>query len=104
MNELFAFFSRSRLKKNKYFIFQNIAGQVIVFMPAEFESEMVMVDEEHPLNADGQALQVVRLGWFSANMNDNIYTNMFFVGNFRFIKLLLKCPKKMSTNANLKLV
>ena len=27
-------------------------------MPAEFESEMVTVDESHPLHADGQALQV----------------------------------------------
>ena len=56
---------RSRLQMNKYFIYQSLAGQVIVFMPAEFDSDMVTVDEEHPIRCDGQAVQVrVTARWY----------------------------------------
>ena len=49
---------RSRLMMNKYFIYQNLAGQVIVLMPADFESDMVTVDEQTPIRCDASALQV----------------------------------------------
>ena len=49
---------RTRLKQGKYFIFQSLSGQVLVFMPSTFDSEMVTVDADHPLRSDGQALQV----------------------------------------------
>ena len=55
---IWIFVFRGRLLKGQYFIFQNIQGQVIVFIPPEFSGEMVTVDEETPLRAQGKALQV----------------------------------------------
>lgn len=39
-------------------MYQNIAGQVIVLMPPDFDADMVTVNEEHPIRAEGDSLQV----------------------------------------------
>ncbi len=44
--------------KGRYFVFQNVPGQVIIFIPPEFEAEMVTVSPEDPLKVQDKALQV----------------------------------------------
>ena len=44
--------------KGRYFVFQNVTGQVIIFIPPEFKADMILVDANNPVMMDGKALQV----------------------------------------------
>jgi len=56
--ELLPLIAKGRLMKGRYFVFQNVSGQVIVFIPPEFTADMVTVTGKLPLKAQGQALQI----------------------------------------------
>ena len=47
-----------RLMKGRFFVYQNVSGQVIIFIPPEFSADMVLVSADEPLKAQGQVLQV----------------------------------------------
>ena len=49
---------RGRLQQEKYFVFQNVSDQVIVFVPPDFTADMVLVDSTHRLKAQRKVLQV----------------------------------------------
>ena len=53
-------YCRARLQQSKCFVFQNVSDQMIVFVPADFDTDMVLVDAEHKLRAQQKVLQVLQ--------------------------------------------
>ena len=55
---LILFATRGRLLKGRYFMFENVEGQVIVLVPSGLTADMVIVNQESPIKSQGLFLQV----------------------------------------------
>ncbi|KAI0213228.1 Suppressor of fused-like [Lamellibrachia satsuma] len=62
--ELLPLVVKGRLQHGKYFVFQNVLDQVIVFVPPDFTADMVLVDSTHRLKAQRKVLQIYCSAYF----------------------------------------